>query len=109
MLYRKYNIKNPLVELPKRRPGATHVFHQYVVRSKRRDELAAFLKEKGIMTIIHYPIPPHLSQAYEYLGVKKGSLPVTERLADEVLSIPMYTGITMEEQQYVADTINSFA
>ena len=101
-------IKNPLVELPGRRSGATHVFHQYVIRCRRRDELAAFLKEKGVMTIIHYPIPPHLSQAYEYLGVKKVSLPITERLADEVLSIPMYTGITREEQQYVADVINSF-
>ncbi|MCR5210772.1 MAG: DegT/DnrJ/EryC1/StrS family aminotransferase [Lachnospiraceae bacterium] len=101
-------ISNPLIKLPKRRENATHVFHQYVIRCERRDELAEFLKTKGVGTIIHYPIPPHLSKAYEYLGIKKGSLPFTERLANEVLSIPMYTGITSEETERVADALNAF-
>ena len=101
-------IKNPALILPKIRKGAEHVYHQYVIRCAERDKLQSYLKDKGIATIIHYPIPPHLSKAYAYLGVKEGSLPVTEKYAKEVLSIPMYTGITREEQERVADALNSF-
>lgn len=101
-------INNPLIKLPGVREGADHIYHQYVIRCKRRDELMAYLKDKGISTIIHYPIPPHLSEAYEYLGFKKGDFPVTEACADEVLSIPMFNGITEEEVKYVADVINEF-
>jgi dTDP-4-amino-4,6-dideoxygalactose transaminase len=60
------------------------------------------------MTIIHYPIPPHLAQAYEYLGLKEGTLPITERFAAEVISLPMYTGMTREEQDRVIACVNSF-
>lgn len=70
--------------------------------------MADYLKEKGIGTIIHYPIPPHLSQAYACLGHKKGDFPVAERYADEVLSLPMYNGMTEEEQGYVIEAINAF-
>ncbi len=101
-------ISNPEIVLPRVREGADHIYHQYVIRCKKRDELIAYLKEKGISTIIHYPIPPHLSQAYEYLGFKKGDLPVTEACADEVLSIPMFNGITEEEIGYVVDALNDF-
>ncbi|MBR6485784.1 MAG: DegT/DnrJ/EryC1/StrS family aminotransferase, partial [Lachnospiraceae bacterium] len=101
-------INNPLIKLPGVRDGADHIYHQYVIRCKRRDELMAYLKDRGISTIIHYPIPPHLSEAYEYLGFKKGDFPVTEACADEVLSIPMFNGITEEEVKYVADVINEF-
>ncbi|MCR5356433.1 MAG: DegT/DnrJ/EryC1/StrS family aminotransferase [Lachnospiraceae bacterium] len=101
-------INNPLIKLPGIREGADHIYHQYVIRCKRRDELIAYLKDKGISTIIHYPIPPHLSQAYGYLGFKKGDLPITEACADEVLSIPMYNGITEEEVGYVVDVLNEF-
>ena len=73
-----------------------------------RDAMAAYLKEKGIGTIIHYPIPPHLSQAYAYLGHKRGDFPLAERYADEVLSLPMYNGMTEDEQGYVIETINAF-
>ena len=73
-----------------------------------RDALAAYLKEKGIGTTIHYPIPPHLSEAYAYLGFKAGDLPIAERYADEVLSLPMYNGMTEEEQRYVIDAINQW-
>ncbi len=101
-------ISNPGIVLPRVREGADHIYHQYVIRCKKRDELIAYLKEKGISTIIHYPIPPHLSQAYEYLGFKKGDLPITEACADEVLSIPMFNGITEEEIGYVVDALNDF-
>lgn len=84
------------------------VWHQYVIRSGRRDELAEYLKENGIGTIIHYPIPPHLSEAYSYLGHTRGELPITENLADTVLSIPMYNGMTKEEQDYVIEKLNAW-
>lgn len=100
--------RNPLIDLPKVRPSATTVWHQFVIRCKKRQQLIHYLNEKGIGTIIHYPIPPHLSEAYAYLGMKRGDLPITERYADEVLSIPLYNGMTEEEQDYVIDAINEF-
>ena len=102
-------IKNPAIVLPKTREGADHVYHQFVIRCKSRDRLAGYLKENGIDTIVHYPVPPHLSKAYEYLGIKKGSLPLTEEYADTVLSVPMYNGITKEEQDAVIGALNSYA
>lgn len=101
-------LKNDKIELPKTRPGATHIWHQFVIHCKERDRLMQYLDEHGIGTIIHYPIPPHLSEAYQYLGMHKGDLPITEKYADEVLSIPLYNGMTREEQDYVIDTINQF-
>ncbi|MBQ7589019.1 MAG: DegT/DnrJ/EryC1/StrS family aminotransferase [Lachnospiraceae bacterium] len=101
-------LNNPLIELPRVREGADHIYHQYVIRCKERNRLMEYLKDKGISTIIHYPIPPHLAQAYEYLGHKKGDYPVTEACADEVLSIPMYNGMLKEEQDYTIDVLNAF-
>ena len=99
---------NPGIYLPKERENTSTVWHQYVIRCDRREELIAYLNEKQIGTIIHYPIPPHLSEAYQYLGHKKGEFPITENYADTVLSIPLYNGMTEEEQQYVIDAINAF-
>jgi dTDP-4-amino-4,6-dideoxygalactose transaminase len=101
-------IKNDKIILPKIREGATHIWHQFVVRSEMRDELIRYLDEKNIGTIIHYPIPPHLSEAYAYLGIKKGALPITEKYAETVLSIPLYNGMTEEEQSYVIAALNEF-
>lgn len=101
-------LHNPLIELPKIQQGATHIYHQFVVRSKERDALMQYLDEHEIGTIIHYPIPPHLAEAYQYLGYKEGNLPVTESCAREVLSIPMYNGMTEEEQTKVIETMNAF-
>ena len=102
-------LKNPLIQLPKIRPGADSTWHQYVIHVPQcRDALAAYLKEQGIGTIIHYPIPPHLSQAYAYLGFRRGDFPIAEQYADEVLSLPMYNGMTEEEQTYVIEKINAF-
>lgn len=103
-------IQNPIVRLPMIRPGADSTWHQYVVHiAHGRDNFAAYLKEQGIGTIIHYPIPPHLSQAYAYLGHKKGDFPVAEQYANEVLSLPMYNGMTFEEQSFIIQTINNFS
>lgn len=101
-------IKNEKLILPKIAEGADHIFHQFVIRTKERAKLIDYLNEKNISTIIHYPVPPHMSKAYEYLGIKKGSLPITEQYADEVLSIPMYNGLTIEEQDYVIKALNEF-
>ena len=101
-------LRNEAFALPLRREHANHVFHQYVIRTNRRDELMKYLEDKGIGTIIHYPIPPHLAQAYEYLGFQKGDFPVAEQFAGEVLSIPMYNGMTEEEQTYVIEALNAF-
>ncbi len=94
--------------LPRIRKGATHIWHQFVIRSDRRDELVEYLKKKGIGSIIHYPIPPHLSEAYRYLGFRKGSFPITEKYAESVLSLPLYYGMKKEEQSYVIEWMNRF-
>ncbi len=106
----RYNneIKNPLIKLPEVANGATCVWHQFVIRCEQRDRLIQYLNEREIGTIIHYPIPPHLSEAYAYLGHKAGFLPITEHLADTVLSIPMYNGMTDDEQTYVISALNDF-
>lgn len=102
-------IKNPWVHIPQIRPGSVSTWHQYVIHIPRyRDELSQYLKERGIGTIIHYPIPPHLSQAYRYLGYQEGDFPVAEQYAKEVLSLPIYNGMTEEEQAAVIDAINGF-
>ncbi len=101
-------IHNNLIKLPETREGATHIWHQFVIRCDSRDKLKDYLEEKGIGTIIHYPIPPHLSEAYAYLGIKKGTLPITEEYAETVLSIPLYNGMTSEEQGRVIDALNSY-
>lgn len=106
----RYNkeIDNPHIRPLETRPHSFNVYHQYVIHSDLRNELMDYLKENGISTIIHYPIPPHMQKAYEYLGYKKGDLPIAERYADEVLSLPMYNGMTKEEQSYVIEKLNGF-
>lgn len=101
-------LKNENIVLPTMRQGATHIWHQFVIQTDKREALIKYLNDREIGTIIHYPIPPHLSEAYQYLKVKKGSLPITERYADTVLSIPLYNGMTEEEQTYVIEAINDF-
>lgn len=101
-------LHNDKIVLPKIRDGATHIWHQFVIRTDYRDELIQYLDEKGIGTIIHYPIPPHLSEAYQYLGFGEDSFPITEEYAQTVLSIPLYNGMTKEEQDVVIKAINEF-
>lgn len=92
-------------------PGGEHmreVFHLYVVRHPERDRLKAFLGERGINTGIHYPIPIHLQQAYADLGHTPGSYPVTERLANEILSLPIYAELTDEQITRIAAAVREF-
>lgn len=94
--------------LPHIADKATHVYHQYVVRTKKRDELQAHLSSNGVGTLIHYPVPPHMQQAYASLNIPKGALPISEEISNTILSMPVYPGLTEEQQQQVADTIKAF-
>jgi dTDP-4-amino-4,6-dideoxygalactose transaminase len=87
---------------------AEHVYHQYAVLVPRRDELAEYLRQQGIGVGIYHPVPCHLQPALRYLGYERGDLPVTERIADEILSLPMYPELTSEQRAYVVDTIREF-
>ena len=100
-------LKNDQFLLPVVRDEVRHVWHQYVVRVKNRDLIQNKLSEKGIQTMIHYPVPPHLADAFKYLGYKQGDLPESEKAAKEVLSLPFYNGMLKEEQDYVIDIINN--
>jgi dTDP-4-amino-4,6-dideoxygalactose transaminase len=84
------------------------VFHQYVIRAKRRDELRKFLAARGIATEIYYPIPLHLQPVFAYLGYKQGDLPESERAAREVLALPMFPELTEEEQRQVVAGIAEY-
>ncbi len=101
-------INNPEINLPMLRDKGDSAWHQYVILCKNRDKLQKYLKEKGIGTIIHYPIPPHLSEAYQYLGYKQGDFPIAEGFANELLSLPMYNGLSEKEVDYVIKVINDF-
>jgi dTDP-4-amino-4,6-dideoxygalactose transaminase len=94
--------------LPFCHPSATHVYHLFVVRTDRRDALQEFLATKGITTVIHYPIPPHLQQAYAKSGYRKGDFPVAEILAETSLSLPLFPGITDAEIDYVSEQVSAF-
>lgn len=101
-------IKNRFIRLPKIREKCTSVWHLFVVETDYRQELIDYLSKNNIGTSIHYPIPPHMSEAYKYLGYKKGDLPIAEEKADKVLTLPLYNGMSDEEQNYVIDIINRF-
>ena len=90
---------------PLSRAGSRAVYHLYVVRVSHRDQVQAQLAEAGIGTGIHYPVPVHLQNAYAYLGYQKGDLPLTEKFASEILSLPMFPHLTAEEQQRVVQEL----
>jgi len=107
-LFRKYlsNCKNIL--LPEEMKGVKHVYHLFVIRTKKRDALQKFLSHHNIETGIHYPIPCHLQKAYDYLNYKIGDFPVTEKLSNEVISLPMSEQLKEEEVKYVSEKIKEF-
>ncbi len=106
-LYHRELEGTPL-RLPVEKPWAYHVYHLYVVRTGERDDLMRYLKERGVTTLIHYPTPIHLQQAYRSLGHKEGDFPESERAAKEILSLPMYPGLTEEEVTYTCACIKEF-
>jgi dTDP-4-amino-4,6-dideoxygalactose transaminase len=96
------------VVCPMEKDYAKHVYHLYVVRSRKRDQLQRYLEKRYVTTLIHYPIPVHLQKAYEDLGWKQGILPRTEQAADEILSLPIYPELTKEQIERVTDSVRTF-
>jgi dTDP-4-amino-4,6-dideoxygalactose transaminase len=94
--------------LPYTRPESSHVYHLYVIRTPRRDELKDFLTKNGIGTLIHYPIPPHLQKAYKSLGFSKGDYPISEELANTSLSLPLWPGMQLEDVNLISSIIKRF-
>lgn len=102
-------ITNPNVILPlPSNEEYEHIYHVFVIRCNKRDELESYLNNLGISTVKHYPIPMHLQGAYTDLDISQGLLPIAEEISSTVLSIPMYYGMTDEEINYVIDSINKF-
>jgi dTDP-4-amino-4,6-dideoxygalactose transaminase len=97
------------VGIPREAEWTKGVYHLYVVRVQDREALQAFLSEAGIGTGIHYPIPLHLQKAYQHLGYKKGDFPVTERVASEIVSLPMYPQLQPNQQAQVVNKLKEFA
>ena len=96
------------VALPPDPSGAAHTYHQFTIRAPERDRLQTFLRDRGIATRVYYPIPLHLQPCFEPLGHRRGEFPVSERLAAEVLSLPVYPGITAEQIDRVAGAVREF-
>jgi dTDP-4-amino-4,6-dideoxygalactose transaminase len=96
------------VTLPEEPEGAFHTYHQFTIRAPERDRLQSFLRERGISTRVYYPIPLHAQPCFEYLGHATGDLPVSERLAREVLSLPIFPGVAPEQIERVARAVREF-
>lgn len=97
-----------MIKSPNEINNVKHVYHLFVIRTKKRDELKKYLEEKGIGTGIHYPVPIHLAPSMKYLGYKKGDFPESEKACEEILSLPMFPELTDEEVREVASEINNF-
>ena len=104
-LFEKYEVDVMYPEVPQDR---SYVFHQYVIRVKKRDELREYLTSNHIGTSIYYPIPLHLQKCFSYLGYKMGDFPTAEELSKETLALPIFPEITAEEQRYVVEKIKEF-
>ncbi|MBI5122343.1 DegT/DnrJ/EryC1/StrS family aminotransferase [Candidatus Roizmanbacteria bacterium] len=109
-LYTKYlNKMVPEVNTPNEFSDRKSVFHIYLIRTKKRNKLANYLKKRGVLTFIHYPLPLHLQKAYDYLGYKHGDFPNTEKASEEILSLPMYEYMTKKQIKYVVKSIKEFS
>lgn len=106
-LFRDADLDQTLT-LPTVAPDTVHVFHQYVVRAPRRDELLAYMQEQGVGAAIHYPKALHLQPVFESLGYREGDLPESERAAREVLALPIFPQLRPEEQDRVVEVIAAF-
>lgn len=105
--YKKHLFDLPLV-LPKEEKGVYHVYYQFVIRTKNRDKLQAYLENKGVQTRVYYPIPIHLQPGFKYLDYKRGSFPGAETTAKEILSLPMYPELTDKEVKFTVSQVKKF-
>jgi dTDP-4-amino-4,6-dideoxygalactose transaminase len=96
------------ISVPKRRAGVKHVYHLYVVRARRRDQLLRYLIEKGVEAKVHYPVPVHLQEAARPLGYKEGDFPMCERDSRNIISLPCHQHLTRDEIDYVCEQVRSF-
>jgi dTDP-4-amino-4,6-dideoxygalactose transaminase len=103
LYYEKF--KGLKIIVPHDKPSEKAVYHTFIIETDRRDELKAFLADKGIDTKVHYPVPIHYQEAAKYLGYKKGDFPITERQAETILSLPIYPELTDEQVNYIADSV----
>jgi len=101
-------LKNLPIRLPEAASWAHTVYHLYVIRTQNRDELKQYLKEQDIETGIHYPIPLHLQPAYKYLGYKKGDFAKSEQAAQEILSLPLYPELNIQQIKFIANSLKKF-
>jgi dTDP-4-amino-4,6-dideoxygalactose transaminase len=102
------NIKNPLIKLPEVNPSTVSAWHLFVVRTRERDKLRSFLELHGIETLIHYPIPPHLQEAYTLEGFKNGDFPNAEEHCKTCLSLPIHQMLGLDEINYIVKVVNSY-
>lgn len=98
----------PSVKTPNSFAERRSIFHLYVIRAKKRNQLQAFLTKRGVISLIHYPIPLHLQKAYLNLGYKRGDLPSVEKISDQILSLPIYPEMVEQKIQYVVQQISKF-
>lgn len=101
-------IKNPCIRLPETRETSTNTWHVFPILCESRESLQSFLLNKGVKTLCHYPIPPHLQQCYKRLGYKPGDFPLAEAIAAQELSLPIYVGMPMKEVDYVIASVNQY-
>ncbi|MBW8041258.1 MAG: DegT/DnrJ/EryC1/StrS family aminotransferase [Planctomycetes bacterium] len=107
-VYYDKKFSGTVVQTPYISPDCISIFNQYVIRVPRRDELMAHLRDNSVGCEVYYPIPAHLQECFSYLGYKEGDLPEAEQAAKEVLAIPIYSELTDEMKDYVADMILAF-
>lgn len=101
------SLTNAIVK-PTEKAFSFHIYHLYVIRCQKREDLQKFLTENGVQTLVHYPVPVHLQRAYQELAIQDGALPITEHYASEILSLPMYPELSDEDVAFVASKINEF-
>ncbi len=107
-LYNKHLSGIHDIIIPKIAAGATHTYHLYVIRSSKRNALQEYLNEHNIGTLIHYPVPPHLQEAYAHLNFKRGDFPIAEEIADTCLSLPVWPGMSEDQIIYISSCIKKF-
>lgn len=100
------NIKNSKIVLPQFGVREGHVWHLYVISVKNRADVQAYLQENGVQTLVHYPIPPHLQEAYTSLNYKIGDFPITEQFSDTCLSLPLWSGLKEEDLKTIVQLLN---
>lgn len=106
--FAKAELADRQIQTPYEVPGGRHIYNQYVIRAKDRDNLMKHLKENGIGNEVYYPVPLHLQECFMDLGYKQGDCPVSEKAAKETVAIPIYSELTADQKQYVVDTIRKF-